>query len=90
MNGPFIVAQANTTGTAPIKPVKVVKVTKPSDGPAITVELGHDHQTKVDLTELQAHWRAPPAPASSDVPPTMHAAERSPTHSWGCATCPKT
>ena len=47
MNGPNV-AQANTTGTAQIKPVKVVKVTKPSDGLAITVELGHDQQIKVD------------------------------------------
>ena len=55
MNGPFIVAQANTAGTvqeAQKKPVKVVKVTKPSDGQAITVELGHDQQIKVDLTAI--------------------------------------
>ena len=55
MNGPFIVAQANTAGTAQDaqkKPVKVVKVTKPSDGQAITVELGHDQPIKVDLTAI--------------------------------------
>ena len=55
MNGPFIVAQANTTSTAQEaqkKPFKVVKVTKPSDGQAITVELGHDQQIKVDLTAI--------------------------------------
>ena len=55
MNGPFIVAQANTASTAQDaqnKPVKVVKVTKPSDGQAITVELGHDQQIKVDLTAI--------------------------------------
>ena len=54
MNGPFIVAQANTAGTAQDaqkKPVKVVKVTKPSDGQAITVELSHD-PTKIDLTAI--------------------------------------
>ena len=55
MNGPFIVAQANTAGTAQDaqkKSVKVVKVTKPSDGQAITVELSHDQPTKVDLTAI--------------------------------------
>ena len=55
MNGPFIVAQANTASTvqdAQNKPVKVIKVTKPSDGQAITVELGHDQQIKVDLTAI--------------------------------------
>ena len=55
MNGPFIVARANTVGTvqgAQKTPVKVVKVTKPSDGQAITVELGHDQPTKVDLTAI--------------------------------------
>jgi len=30
--------------------VKVVKIKKPSDGQAITVELSHDQPTKVDLT----------------------------------------
>lgn len=53
MNGPFIVAQANTAGTAQDaqkEPVKVVKVTKPSDGQAITVELSHDQPIKIDLT----------------------------------------
>ena len=55
MNGPFIVAQAKTTGTAQgaqKRPVKVVKVTKPSDGQAITIELSHDQQTKIDLTAI--------------------------------------
>ena len=36
----------------PKKPVKVVKVTKPSDGQAITVELSHDQPTKIDLTAI--------------------------------------
>ena len=31
---------------------KSVKITKPSDGQAITVELGHDQPTKVDLTAI--------------------------------------
>ena len=55
MNGPFIVAQANTASTAQEaqkKPVKVVKVTKPSDGQAITVELSHDQPIKIDLTAI--------------------------------------
>ena len=33
-------------------PVKVVKVTKPSDGQAITIELSHDQRTKIDLTAI--------------------------------------
>ena len=55
MNGPFIVAQANTASTAQDaqkKSVKVVKVTKPSDGQAITVELSHDQPIKIDLTAI--------------------------------------
>ena len=55
MNDRFIVAQANTTGTAQEaqkRPVKVVKVTKPSDGQAVTIELSHDQQIKVDLTAI--------------------------------------
>ena len=55
MNDRFIVAQANTTGTAQEaqkRPVKVVKVTKPSDGQAITIELSHDQPTKIDLTAI--------------------------------------
>ena len=55
MNDRFIVAQVNTTGTAQEaqkRPVKVVKVTKPSDGQAITIELSHDQPTKIDLTAI--------------------------------------
>src|SRR4051812_13575283 len=55
MNGPFIVVQADTDGTAQDvqkRPAKVVKVTKPSVGQAITVELGYDQQIKIDLTAI--------------------------------------
>src|SRR3954452_11394506 len=55
MNGPLIMARANTAGTVhePQKrPVKVVKLTKPSEGQAITVELGHEQQIKIDLTAI--------------------------------------
>ena len=54
MNGPFVVAQANVAGAAAAvkKPVRIVKVTKPSDGQAITVELGYEQQTKLDLTAV--------------------------------------
>ena len=51
MNGPFVVAQAATAqAIAPKKPIRIVKVTKPSDGQAITVELGYEQQSKLDLT----------------------------------------
>ena len=53
MNGPIVVAQANvTTGEAVggKKPVRIVKVTKPSDGQAITIDLGYQQQAKLDLT----------------------------------------
>ena len=54
MNGPFVVAQANVAGAAAAvkKPVRIVKVTKPSDGQAITVDLGYEQQTKLDLTAV--------------------------------------
>ena len=54
MNGPFVVAQANVAGAAAAvkKPVRIVKVTKPSDGQAITVELGYEQQSKLDLTAV--------------------------------------
>ena len=52
MNGPFIVAQANTASTAQGAQKKSVKVTKPSDGQAITVELSHDQPIKIDLTAI--------------------------------------
>ena len=53
MNGPFVVAQASTgQATAPKKPIRIVKVTKPSDGQAITVELGYEQQSKLDLTSV--------------------------------------
>ena len=53
MNGPFVVAQANVAAGAAIKkPVRIVKVTKPSDGQAITVDLGYEQQTKLDLTAV--------------------------------------
>ena len=51
MNGPFVVAQASTAeATAPKKPIRIVKVTKPSDGQAITVDLGYQQQSKLDLS----------------------------------------
>ena len=51
MNGPFVVAQANAPAAPAIKkPVRIVKVTKPVDGQAITVELGYEQQTKLDLS----------------------------------------
>ena len=51
MNGPFVVAQASTAeATAPKKPIRIVKVTKPSDGQAVTVDLGYQQQTKLDLS----------------------------------------
>ena len=54
MNGPFVVAQAPTTGLgvaqdAQKKPLRIVKVTKPLDGQAITIDLGYEQQTKLDL-----------------------------------------
>ena len=53
MNGPFVVAQANVaTGPANKKPVRIVKVTKPLDGQAITVDLGYEQQAKLDLTSV--------------------------------------
>ena len=52
MNGPFIVAQANTASTAQGAQKKSIKVTKPSDGQAITVELSHDQPIKIDLTAI--------------------------------------
>ena len=53
MNGPFVVAQANVAAGAAIKkPVRIVKVTKPSDGQAITVDLGYEQQAKLDLTSV--------------------------------------
>ena len=55
MSVAVLVAQANTVSTeldVQKKPVKFVKVTKPSDGQAITVELGHDQPIKVDLTAI--------------------------------------
>ena len=54
MNGPFVVAQANVAGAAAAvkKPVRIVKVTKPSDGQAITVDLGYEQQAKLDLTSV--------------------------------------
>ena len=51
MNGPFVVAQANAPEAPAIKkPVRIVKVTKPLDGQAITIELGYEQQTKLDLS----------------------------------------
>ena len=51
MNGPFVVAQASTAeATAPNMPIRIVKVTKPSDGQATAVELGYEQQSKLDLT----------------------------------------
>ena len=51
MNGPFVVAQASTAeATAPKKPIRIVKVTKPSDGQAVTVDLGYQQQAKLDLS----------------------------------------
>ena len=53
MNGPFVVAQANVAaGAANKKPVRIVKVTKPSDRQAITVELGYEQQSKLDLSAV--------------------------------------
>ena len=55
MNGPFIVAQASTTGVArdaQEKSVRVIKVTKPLDGQAITIDLGYQQTTKLDLTSV--------------------------------------
>ena len=52
MGAPFIVAKANTAGTTQGAQKKPVKVTKPSDGQAITVELSHDQPTKADLTAV--------------------------------------
>ena len=57
MNGPFVVAQANTAHAqdAPKKPV-IVKVTKPSDGQAITVELSHDQRSKSTLRDRRREY----------------------------------
>ena len=53
MNGPFVVAQASTAeATAPKKPIRIVKVTKPSEGQAITVDLGYQQQAKLDLSSV--------------------------------------
>src|SRR5215470_1152464 len=54
MNARFVVAQANTTpatnstGTQP----RVVKITQPADGQAVTVELGFTDQYKLDLSAI--------------------------------------
>ena len=53
MNGPVVVAQASTgQATAPKKPIRIVTVTKPTDGQALTIELGYEQQSKLDLTSV--------------------------------------
>ena len=51
MNGSFVVAQTDAVGAPALKKaVRTVKVTKPQDGQAVTIELGYEQQTKLDLS----------------------------------------
>ena len=51
MNAHTVIAQANTASTStPPKEPKIVKVTKPGSGQAVTVELGYDQSAKLDLS----------------------------------------
>jgi hypothetical protein len=38
--------------TAPKEPTSIVKVTKPSDGQATTVDLGYQQQARIDLSSV--------------------------------------
>ena len=54
MNARFVVAQANTSspqGAAGAEP-KIVKITKPGSGQAVTVELSYNENIKLDLTAV--------------------------------------
>ena len=52
MNERIVVAQANSLRFASFARPHVVKVTKPQSDQAITLDLGHDHGTKLDLSAL--------------------------------------
>lgn len=54
MNAPIKFAQASTQADDkdPKKEVKVVKITKPADGQAITIELSYDQSIKVDFSAI--------------------------------------
>jgi hypothetical protein len=52
MHAPFVVAQADTTGMAVGKPVRVIKVHKPQGDQAVTVTLGYDQSYKLDLSAI--------------------------------------
>ena len=52
MNGPFRCRTSLPVQLPRKKPVRIVKVTKPSDGQAITVDLGYEQQAKLDLTAV--------------------------------------
>jgi VCBS repeat-containing protein len=53
MNAPFVVAQANSTGsTAGAKPARVIKVLKPQGDQAVTIQLGYEQNYKLDLSAI--------------------------------------
>src|ERR1700680_406743 len=55
MNAPFVVAQANSTGSPGIagtKPVQTIKVAKPQGDHAVTVQLGYNQNYKLDLSAI--------------------------------------
>jgi T1SS-143 domain-containing protein len=53
MNAPFVVAQ--TTGQAPAgTPVRIVRVSKPESGQAVTLQLSYDQTVKLDLSAISS------------------------------------
>ncbi|MCC6948635.1 MAG: hypothetical protein IT539_12785 [Bradyrhizobiaceae bacterium] len=50
MNAPIKIAQADTKTAT--KEQKIVKLTKPADGQAVTIELSYDQSIKVDFSEI--------------------------------------
>jgi VCBS repeat-containing protein len=53
MNAPIVVAQANSSGsTTGTGSVRNIKVTKPSNEQAVTIQLGYDQAYKLDLSSI--------------------------------------
>src|ERR1700704_1686351 len=53
MNAPIVVAQANSTGsTTGTGSVRTIKVTKPANEHAVTIQLGFDQAYKLDLSAI--------------------------------------
>ncbi len=53
MNAPIVVAQANSSGsTTGAGSVRTIKVTKPTNEQAVTVQLGYDQAYKLDLSSI--------------------------------------